>query len=389
MANPQLIQDARAGKAGLYIQFGGQGAPWFKELKSHYDSSPEVKRIIDIGLSALEEEKANVAGTIGLPKGIDVRSWLDDESKVPDEEYLGCAAVSIPLIQLTQLAHYEALSLAGFDRRSIPEITKGFTGHSQGLIPASLAAMGLSDQDYDQAVSKYMKYLLYLGVRAQEAFPHFEATAEETARNQALGMKGSPTPMVAFLGTDVETVRKMMGEVNSSLPADQQIYVSLVNSPTNTILSSYRSSLVAFHEKHKAAMDEQKLKYVYIRTTCPFHCPIMQGVKEPFSKDIVRIGFTYKGSDLKAPVYSFFDARNMQSDGDALPVNMSVDMAINPLFWEKSVSPAAKDKGVTHVVDFGPGKASQRLTQDTLKDLGCETPVLSASVPRDLKTLTA
>ena len=86
----------------------------------------------------------------------------------------------------------------------------------------------------------------------------------------------------------------------------------------------------------------------------------MEGVREPFEKDIARLKFSYPGSALKVPVYSFFDARNMQDDA-----------------------------GITHVLDMGPGKTSQRLTQDTLKGMGSETPVLAAGVPKDLKTLLA
>ena len=385
---PQLMADAAAGKAAFYLQFGGQGAPWYKELLGHFQGDPSVRRVIDVGLQAIEEERSTVEGTVGLPHGFNARAWMDNESNLPPEEYLGCAAVSIPMIQLTQLAHFEALALAGFKRTALPGVSRGITGHSQGLIPASLAAMGLDGESYLAAVSKYMKYLLYLGTRAQEAFPHFEATPEEVERNAALGGKGAPTPMVAFLGTDVASVKKMVAEVNTGLPKDQQVYISLENSPSNTILSSYRSSLLRFHETHRAAMEEKKLKYVYIRTTCPFHSPLMEKVRQPFEKDIARIGFSYPGSALKVPVYSFYDGRNMQED-EELAIKMYIDMAIHPLFWEKSVAPAAADQDITHVIDFGPGKASQRLTQDTLASLGRELPVLSASVPRDLKTLTA
>ena len=383
-----MMADAKAGRAKFYLQFGGQGAPWYRELLAHYNGEPDVRRVIDVGLLAIEEERSRVEGTVGLPHGFNARAWLDSEANLPEEEYLGCAAVSIPMIQLTQLAHFEALSRAGFARAELPSVSGGLTGHSQGLIPASLAAMGLEGDGYLEAVSKYMKYLLYLGTRAQEAFPLFEASPEEVERNVALGAKGSPTPMVAFLGTDIATVKKMVADANSGLPKDQQIYVSLENSPSNTILSSYRASLLHFHEMHRDAMEAQKMKYVYIRTTCPFHSPLMEKVREPFEKDIARIGFTYPGSALKVPVYSFFDGRNMQLDPE-LAIKMYVDMAIHPLFWEKSIAPAARMPGLTHVIDFGPGKASQRLTQDTLAALGKELPVLSASVPRDLKTLIA
>ena len=382
----KLMEDAAAGNARFYIQFGGQGAPWYKELAAYYKGGT-MQPFFDVVLKALEEEVPGLDGAVGLPEGLEARKWLDDDSSLPAEDYLGCAAVSIPMIQITQLAHFENLHNNGYDRAKLIEYSKGATGHSQGLIPASLIAMGLSGDEYYANVAQYVKYLLYLGVRAQEAYPHFAPTEDEIKASEALGGK-VPSPMVACLGGTHEEIQALVDEVNGTLPEAEKIYLSLYNSPTNRILSSFRGSLIKFHEKIKDKVDAKELKYVYLRTTCPFHCPLMEGVREPFEKDIARLKFSYPGSALKVPVYSFFDARNMQDDAE-LAINMYVDMAINPLYWDKSIQPVKDDAGITHVLDMGPGKTSQRLTQDTLKGMGSETPVLAAGVPKDLKTLLA
>lgn len=380
-----ILKQAQAGNAHFYVQFGGQGAPWYKELAKYY-TEPAFKKFFDAALSAIDEERPRVEGSVGLPHGIDARGWLEDESKIPSEDYLGCAAVSIAMIQMAQLAHLENLLQNGFPMADLVAHLAGTTGHSQGLIPASLVALNLSGDDYYAAVNKYMKYLLYLGVSAQKAFPFFDAMPEENEKSEALGGK-APSPMVAVLGLDHATIQKMVDEVNAGLPADQKIYISLYNSPTNRILSSYRSSLIAFHEKFKADVDEKKIKYVYLRTTCPFHCKLMEPVREFFIPEIERINFKYSGGDLKVPVYSFYDQVNLQTVGATLPVKMFEDMAINPLYWEKSMAPAVADAKITHILDFGPGKTSQRLSADTLKELGREIPVLGAAIPKDLKEI--
>ncbi|MEQ9366833.1 MAG: ACP S-malonyltransferase [Leptospirales bacterium] len=380
-----ILKQAQAGNAHFYVQFGGQGAPWYKELAKYY-KEPAFQKFFDAALSAIDEERPRVEGSVGLPHGIDARAWLEDDSKIPSEEYLGCAAVSIAMIQMAQLAHLENLLQNGFPMNDLVANLAGTTGHSQGLIPASLVALNRTGDEYYAAVKKYMKYLLYLGVSAQKAFPHFEATAEENAKSEALGGK-APSPMVAVLGLDHDAIQKMVDEVNTGLPADQKIYISLYNSPTNRILSSYRGSLIAFHEKFKADIDEKKFKFVYLRTTCPFHCKLMEPVREFFLPEIERIGFDYKGEELKVPVYSFYDQANLQEAGAKLPVKMFEDMAINPLYWDKSMAPAVADKKVTHILDFGPGKTSQRLSADTLKELGREIPVLGAAIPKDLKEI--
>ncbi|MBI3396155.1 MAG: ACP S-malonyltransferase [Spirochaetia bacterium] len=386
MGTPALLKTAQEGKAGFYIQFGGQGSPWYKEL-SKFFREPHMKKFFDTALAAVEEEMKLIGATVGLPNGLDARKWLNDETTIPSEDYLGCAAVSIPMIQITQLAHLENLSHHGYDRSAFVQAAHGASGHSQGLIPASLVALGLTGDAYYDALSKYVKYLLYLGVRAQEVYPHFAPSADELARSTKLGA-GAPAPMVAVLGETHEYIEGLVNDLNSGLSPSDKIYVSLYNSPSNRILSAPRGSLVSFHEKNKAALDEKKVKFVYLRTTCPFHCGHMEKIGQLFEPDIKRIGFDFKGSDLKIPVWSFFDETNLQSNA-SLPVKMYKDMAVHALYWEKSMKPAADNAKVTHIVDFGPGKTSQRLSQDTLAGLKCEKPVLAAAFAKDLTALLA
>ncbi|MCB1309712.1 MAG: ACP S-malonyltransferase [Leptospiraceae bacterium] len=385
MAKPALLQQAEAGSARLYLQFGGQGAPWYKELSKYY-AEPAFKKFFDAALNAIDEERPRVEGTVGLPHGIDARGWLEDESKIPSEDYLGCAAVSIPMIQMTQLAHVENLIQNEFPLSEMIKYSIGATGHSQGLIPACLMAMNRSGDDYYEAVAKYVKYLLNLGVSAQKAYPQFDPTTDEIAESESLGGT-APAPMVAVLGEDHAGMERRVQEINSELGDDKKIYISLYNTPANRILSSHRSSLVAFHKKYKQDIDEKKLKFVYLRTTCPFHCAMMEPVREIFEPEIKRIGFDYKGSDLQIPVYSFYDKADMKTAGADLPIKMYVDMAIQTLYWDKSMQPVADNKDITHILDFGPGKTSQRLSMETLAALGSETPVLAAAVPKDLKSI--
>ncbi len=386
MATPDLFQQAADGKAKFFLQFGGQGSPWYKEVVNYWNNDPEVKKVLEVCVKALEEEHDTVAGTAGLPDGMPIRKWLDDPESLASEDYLSCASVSIPMIQMAQLAHFENLHLKGYDKGKLLDYTAGATGHSQGVITSSLAALGLTGDDYLQAAALYMKYVLYVGVRAQEEYPFFAANADEVAKSAELGAKGTPTPMVAVLGGDHDNAKRMMDEVNADLPDNEKIYISLYNSPSNRIMSSYRGSLIKFHEKHKAYMEENKMKFVYIRTTCPFHCPLMDDIGKRIEPDIERIGFKFTGKDLKVPVYSFNTGDNYQSD-DKLPMTLYGDMAIKVLYWDKAVQ--AVDGNVSHILDFGPGKTSQRLSQDTLKEMGREPTILAAGVPKDLKTLLA
>ncbi|MBL8021317.1 MAG: ACP S-malonyltransferase [Leptospirales bacterium] len=386
MSEPKLIAQAKSGQGRLFVQFGGQGAPWYKELAKYY-KDPAMKKFFDMALKALEEEKSRVDGTVGLPNGLDARAWLEDETKIPSDDYLACAAVSIPMIQVTQLAHFENAVNKGLSRKSLVEASSGTSGHSQGLIPASLVALSFDGDEYYANASKYIKYLLYLGVRAQETHPFFAPTPEEIERSEKVGNK-APAPMMAVVGDSHATVQAMVDATNKTLPADKKIYISLYNSPSNRILSSFRSSLVTFNEMHNAALAEKKIKAVYLRTSCPFHCALMEPIRPSFEADIKRLGFSYPGSALKIPVYSFYDGRDLRKDAD-IAIGMYLDMAINPLYWDKSMKPVADDAGITTVIDFGPGKTSQRLSEETLQGLGATKTVLAAALPKELETIVA
>ena len=189
-----LIKKAEIGQARFYLQFGGQGTPWFQELLRYYHN-PDFKTFFETILQALEEEAHRVEGTVGLAQGLDLRAWLKEQESIPSEKYLSYAAVSLPLVQAAQLAHYENLRLQGFSHQDFINWSLGSTGHSQGIIAAAFVALALDGQAYYETLAQFMKYQLYLGVSAQKIYPYLEPGPEELAESEALGEK-NPGPMV-------------------------------------------------------------------------------------------------------------------------------------------------------------------------------------------------
>lgn len=384
MSKPAFLTQAESGQTTLFLQMGGQGAPWYKELKKLYDSG-EIKEFFDVTLGAIEQEAGKVSGSVSLPHGIDARKWLDDESTIPSEAYLSSAAVSLTMIQLTQLAYFEATLKQGWSIDNLLKYSKGSTGHSQGLISMTFAALGLSGKAYYDALALYTKYILYLGYQAQKAHPELEPTAADTALATELGLK-DPAPMVAVLGANHDRIRQLVDTTNATLPTDKKIFMSLFNSPVNRILSSYRSSLLAFYKDHKEVLAAEEIKFVFLRTTCPFHSPLMEGAVVPFEEDRKRIGFNFKASDMKIPVYSFATGNDYR-DLAELGQTMTYDLLVSTLDWQKPLTPI-KTLQPTHIIDFGPGKTSQRLTADTLKGFGLDIPILGMANAKEMKAFT-
>jgi len=377
----KLLDAAKAGQAKFFLQFGGQGAPYLKEMQKLY-AEASMKPYFDVAVSAIEAAVKMVEGTSAHPEKVDFRKWLTEPDHAPSDDAMSIAGVSLGLIAATQFAHYEYLHQQGFDRKAMIQATVAASGHSQGLITASFTALALEGKAYYDAVYKYIQYLFLMGVRAQEVFPAIYASADEIAKSEALGAKG-PAPMVAVLGDSHATIEAWVNEFSSGA---KKIFVSLYNSPNNRIISGARGDLIAFHEKHKADFEAKQIKYVYLRSTCPFHSELMTPILEKFKPDLAKIGFEFKGTDLKFPVYSFSDGANLQQETD-LGMRMTDDLMVQTLYWDKAMLPVKNDTSITAILDFGPGKTSQRLSQDTLAGLGREVPVYAIAFAKDLKTV--
>lgn len=377
----KLLEAANAGQAKFFLQFGGQGAPYLKEMQKLY-AEAAMKPYFDTVVSAIEAAAKMVEGTIAHPEKVDFRKWLTEPESAPSDDAMSIAGVSLGLIQATQFAHYEYLNQQGFDRKTMLKNTVAASGHSQGLIAASFTALALEGQAYNDALYKYIQYLFFMGVRAQEVFPHIHATEAESAKSEALGSK-NPAPMVAVLGESHATIESWVTEFNG---AAKKIFVSLYNTPNNRILSGARADLISFNERFKAEFEAKQIKFVYLRSTCPFHCELMTPILEKFKPDLAKIGFDFKGADLKFPVYSFWDGANLQNEPE-LGMRMTDDLMVKTLYWDKAMLPVKNDKSITAILDFGPGKTSQRLSMDTLAGLGHEVPVYAIAFAKDLKTV--
>lgn len=377
----KLLDAAKSGETKFFLQFGGQGAPYLKEMQKLFVEAA-MKPFFDVAISAIEDAAKMVEGTAAHPEKIDFRKWLTEPDSAPSDDQMSIAGVSLGLIQATQFAHYEYLNIQGFDRTAMLNATAAASGHSQGLIAASFTALGLEGKAYYDGIYKYIQYLFLMGVRAQEVFPAIFASAEENEKSEALGAK-APAPMVAVLGDTHATIEAWVNEFNGS---EKKIFVSLYNTPANRIVSGARKDLIAFHEKHKTDFEAKQIKYVYLRSTCPFHSELMQPILEKFRPDIAKIGFDYKGGDMKFPVFSFWDGSDLRQASD-LGMRMTDDLMVKTLYWDKAMQAVKNNSAIKAILDFGPGKTSQRLSLDTLAGLGHEVPVYAIAFAKDLKTV--
>lgn len=379
----ELIESLKQKQKKLYLEFGGQGAPYLKELSKLFLGNPELGQFFQSTFAVLKKHENLINSSKVFSEGFALEKWLEEPDSAPVETYLMRANVSIPAIMVAHSANYLLFNLNGYPLTEMQPLIGGATGHSQGIVAAVMASIALKSGDFYSVYEKFLEYQLLLGLRAQESYLAYEISASENAESVSLGDK-NPAPMVAVIGYSADEISRMAEEVNLDLSEKEKIYLALFNTPESTVISAPVKSLLAFRKKFKTAMDEKKSKFVYLRTTAPFHSPHMKGCEAPFYKDLEEIHFNYKASDLSFPAYSFFDGRDFRTSND-LGKEMFAEVALKSLFWQKAVANiTTADAGM--IIDFGPSKTIQSLTQSYIAENNNLT-IYCISNPKDAKVI--
>ncbi|RYP75527.1 hypothetical protein DL769_003814 [Monosporascus sp. CRB-8-3] len=365
-----LTRAAEDGDAVIYSIFGGQGniVEYFDELREVYETYPSF--VGDLITSA-----ADLLKTLSLDsriqklyaKGLDVLDWLHTPDSTPDADYLISAPVSLPLIGLVQLAHYQVLAKGlGIHPGILRERTRGATGHSQGIVVAAAVAAADSWESYEELAKDALTILFWIGARSQQVFPRTSMTPNVLQDSNDNG-EGEPTPMLSIRDLPQSEVQKHIDATNQYLPEDRHIAISLVNSPRNMVVTGPPMSLYGLNlqlrkvkaptglDQTRVPHTERKVRFVnrFLPITAPFHSKYLADATKLVDEDLkdvkidvqqlgIAVYNTHTGADLRDEV-----------DGDIVPSLVRM-ITRDPVNWETAtVFPDA-----THVLDFGPGGIS-------------------------------
>jgi fatty acid synthase, bacteria type len=388
-----LARGIDAGEYGLFIQFGGMASSYYSELKSAWVSFPHTRLLIEAVCDVLSSEcsKEELSSTGYFDEGIDPRKWFDGET--PSEEHLLSSSIAQPLLFLTQMVNLMILTRnGGFDWDFLSKNLKGVAGHSQGITPAVLLSIGLDDDTIVERAKDVAVWLLWRGVRMQQAYPpasipkYLQERAAKSGDDSYLG------PMAAVKGLEEARLHEILYKLNEDLPDNERIYVSLKNGWNRFVLSSHIGSLVLLREllekkKQIAARDggeEFDYDWEYLRVTAPFHSPYQRRAMELFKCDTDRLGIKFLGEDLKVPVYSTSDGSDLRSVEDLTDFLIADDFC-GVVDWPRVLKNASADKGITHIIDMGAGDSTAKLTY--LNRVGDGIRVLSFSTPDGKKEI--
>lgn len=220
----------------------------------------------------------------------------------------------MPLIGATQLAQYlVSCRVTDITPGQMRALFKGATGHSQGIISA-VAIASSTDSTLVDNVLKAIKHLFHIGLRGQEAFPVLSLEPQLVA-DAVDNNEGVPSPMLSVSGLGLKALEAQIKKVNSFLPANSQVGVSLYNASTMNVVTGPARSLYGLATSLRkimapAGLDQGRTPYSkrkavftmrFLPVNVPYHSPYLKGAAEKLQEDI---GDIWSASDLSLPIYN-------------------------------------------------------------------------------------
>ncbi|KAI1490976.1 beta subunit of fatty acid synthase [Biscogniauxia mediterranea] len=365
-----LLRAADEESAFIYNIFGGQGniVEYFDELREVYETYPSfVGELVATSAELLQTLALDPRTDKLYAKGLDILDWLHSPDATPDPDYLISAPVSLPLIGLVQLCHYQVLGKGlGVHPGILRDRTRGATGHSQGIVVAAATAAADSWESYEKYAKDALTILFWIGARSQQVFPRTSLTPT-MLRDSIDNGEGDPTPMLSIRDLSQNEVQKHIDATNQYLPEDRHIAISLVNSPRNMVvtgppISLYGLNLQLRKVKAPTGLDqtriphtERKVRFVnrFLPITAPFHSKYLTDATKLIDEDLKDVEID--ASSLGIAVYNTCTGADLREEvkGNIVPSLVRM-ITRDPVQWEK----ATEFPKATHVLDFGPGGIS-------------------------------
>ncbi|MBW0510837.1 hypothetical protein O181_050552 [Austropuccinia psidii MF-1] len=371
--------------------FGGQGVneTYWQELENLYSLYPtllqEYLECLDPHLNALARSDEAQASSLYKHYGIQIIKWLTQPDSRPPTHYLATCAISLPLIGLVQIAHYIIIGLtqALSPNQLSSQLSAGVTGHSQGVVVATLVAGRLPTDlntwsQFYQSTLHAITLLFHIGLRGSVAFPQTSLPPQLTsitAQNEGL-----PTPMLAITGLSLQALQKSINQLSTHLESSHHPFnaqVSLFNGPEAFVVTGHPRilvGLVSLLRKCKADPDQDQSKIPFSKRLpvftmrflpigVPYHSHHLAGCTSLLMRPSELGGLagqeiawweTHKKT-LACPVYHAGTGEDLRSESKGLLESLADQIFTSPIKWTLA---CAFPKNPTHVIDFGLGNLS-------------------------------
>ncbi|KAI2791873.1 Fatty acid synthase subunit beta [Penicillium oxalicum] len=365
-----LLTAAQERRAKLYAVFGGQGndETYFEELRSLWQTyRPLVEDLILSASTMLQREVLEDGTSRFYHSGLDIVAWLENPERTPSSAYLIGAPISMPLIGLLQLSWYRVVGrLVGATPAQLQSAFMGTTGHSQGIVAATVIAVAQSWRQFDALALNALRLLLTIGTCSQDQFAVAQLPPAIVSDAEAHG-EGFPGPMLSVADCPIDQLRSYMAAVNEYLPADARIEIALINGPKHAVLAGPPLSLHGFNVwlrnvkapakgvQHRIPHSQRKpeIHNRFLPITTAFHSSYLADVAPSILERMSD--FTITGDQLRIPVYCTHTGSDLRKCGSANLIPKLVSMiTTQEVVWPRAV----KFSGATHILAFGPDGAS-------------------------------
>jgi phosphopantetheine--protein transferase-like protein len=344
--------------------FGGQGIPFFSELKNLFNSSNPITRVfIQDAAQALNHEIQSLSSwekECFFPPMFDVAQYIEKVEEIP-APFDSFSSISFPLIAMVQIAHllnfpYDPLSLAS---RAI--------GHSQGLLSALLLSNVKSREHIYLAGIETVKFAFWIGLRSHQV----------TSESDNLLGQAEISPMLSISGLDSQTLELTLQRVNEMISEigiqdRESLFISLVNGPRSFVVSGRLTSLKILARgldeirsnpdvsQTRVPFSKRKKEFTYkfLQVSAPFHSPLLLDAVPLILYDLQRRKISPCIESLKLPVSSTLTGENILESRDRFAslsdflVSVLNLVCIQPVDCCKVFSSELDD---SVLVDFGPG----------------------------------
>jgi len=152
--------------------------------------------------------------------------------------------------------------------------------------------------------------------------------------------------MAAVLGLEADKVKAVCAQVTADLGGAEVVEAVNFNDPGQTVIAGSKAAVDAAGLAMKAAGAKRALP---LPVSAPFHSSLMRPAAEKLQAALVQVTFAVPQTD----VINNIDVAVVQ-DGAAI-ADALYRQAFGPVRWVESIQ-AMKARGITHVVECGPGK---------------------------------
>jgi [acyl-carrier-protein] S-malonyltransferase len=174
------------------------------------------------------------------------------------------------------------------------------------------------------------------------SFEDAVALVAERGRCMQKAVPSGVGAMAAILGLEDEQVEKVCADVAEN----EIVSAANYNSPGQVVIAG---NTAAVERAIDAAKEVGAKRAMMLPVSVPSHCLLMKDAAEEFSSSLNNTSF----NDAEIPVLQNVDAK-IKTNSDEIKLAL-LEQLFKPVLWVDSVK-NIKDKGVTKIIECGPGK---------------------------------